>query len=146
MSATAAFHHAAICPDACGPYAAVSGISEGTHSDRPRKCDLLQAGGSVDRISGHDAVPFALCATEVDQGVTGFDTDAEGQLWPALRAKLGHQSAHRRLHLQRGTDGALGIVLVDRRHAEDGQHRVAGEFLDRPLITGDLGGQAVERA
>ena len=63
--------------------------------------------------------------------------------WPS-RAQLGGQLDHRGLHLEGGSHGALGVVLVDGRHAEDRQHGVAGELLDEALVARDLGAQAVE--
>ena len=39
--------------------------------------------------------------------------------------------------LERGPDGALGIVLVCGRGAPDGHHRVADELLDRAAVAAD---------
>ncbi len=66
------------------------------------------------------------------------------KLGPTLATQLGGQLTHRRLHLERGAHGALGVVLVSGGDTEDGQHRVAGELFDRSLIPGDLGAQTVE--
>ena len=40
-------------------------------------------------------------------------------------------------HLQRGADGAQGVVLVQLRDAEDGHHRIADELLDHAAVTLD---------
>ena len=44
------------------------------------------------------------------------------------------------VHLDRGPHGAQAIVLVGQRHAEDGDHRVADEFLHPAPVA--LGGRA----
>ena len=43
---------------------------------------------------------------------------------------------------ERRADGALGVVLVRDRRAEDGHHRVADELLDRAAEALELGAQA----
>jgi hypothetical protein len=45
-------------------------------------------------------------------------------------------------HGERGTDGALGVVLVRDGRAEDRHHRVADELLHRPAEALDLRPQA----
>ncbi len=50
-----------------------------------------------------------------------------------------------RLHLDRGAHGALRVVFVRARHAEHGQHGIAHELLQEPLVAPDLLGQPVER-
>ena len=99
-----------------------------------------------DRIAGHDPVTLAAGPTLIDEDLAGLDADAQAQLRVAFAPQLAGQLDHRGLHLQRGPDGALGVVLVDGRDPEDGQHRVAGELLDQALVARDLGAQAIERA
>ena len=48
--------------------------------------------------------------------------------------------------LERGTNGALGVVLVRDRRAPDGHHRVADELLDRAAVALDHLAREVEVA
>ncbi len=44
---------------------------------------------------------------------------------------------------ERRADGALGVVLVRGRRAEEGHHRVADELLDRAAVALELGTDAL---
>jgi hypothetical protein len=46
--------------------------------------------------------------------------------------------------LERGPQGAFGVVLVRRRDAEDGDDRIADVLLDRPTPRGDDLGERLE--
>ena len=61
---------------------------------------------------------------------------------PTRIARLGHAdlapiAATAVDQLEPGADRALGVVLVGRRHAPDGHHRVADELLDGAAVAGD---------
>jgi hypothetical protein len=84
-------------------------------------------------------------ALPVGQHLPGLDPDPELERRPTLGGQLRAELRHRLLHLERGADSALGIVLVDGRHAEDGEHRVAGELLHEALVSLDLRAEPIER-
>src|SRR5205809_4203271 len=98
-----------------------------------RRC-LLQARRSVDSVASDHAVALDADAPEVDEHLAGLHADPQPELGPALRRELEPEVSHCRLHLEGGSHGAFGVVLVDGRHAEDGQHGIAGELLDRALV------------
>ena len=110
----------------------------------PGPAALLEAGGGVHGVAGDDPIAFVGSPSEIDQDLAGLDADTQGELGSALGPQLGRELGHRGLHLERGADGSFGIVLVDGRHAEDGQHRVAGELLDEAFVARDLDAQPVE--
>ena len=91
---------------------------------------LLQAGGDVDRVAGGE--PLLRSGDDL----AGVHADA------SLDAELGQRVAH----LDRGSAGAEGVVLVYLRDAEDGHDRVADELLDRPAVRLDDGLHALEVA
>ena len=76
-----------------------------------------------------------------ERRVAGAGDDL-ARLDPDARLKL--EVLDRVEDLQRGADGALGIVLVGRRDAERGHHGVTGELLDRAAVGLDTAGDAVE--
>ncbi len=53
---------------------------------------------------------------------------------------------HRALHREAGADGALGVVLVGDRRAEDGHDVVADELVDGPSEAGHLLAEAPQGA
>ena len=80
----------------------------------------------------------------VHQDLAGLDADAQAELRPVLGPERRRELGHGRLHLERGANRALGIVLVRLRHAEEGEHGVAGELLDQSLVALCLGADPIE--
>ena len=105
----------------------VRGLADG---DRHRRGRRLQAGGHVDRVAGEEALARAGVDVEAHQGLAGVDADAD------LDGLAG--DARQGVDLvdqpQAGAHGALGVVLVQYGHAEDGDHGVADELLDRAAV------------
>ena len=89
---------------------------------------LLQPRGDVDGVSGRKAL---LRARDDLAGV-----DAHAQLEPRAVAglELVVQLVQAAAQLVGGAHRAQRVVLVHRRHAEDGHHRVADELLHRPAV------------
>ena len=86
--------------------------------DLARVGRALEPGGDVDRVSGGEPLLGA------------GDDLARVHADPSLDAELGECRAH----LDRGPAGAQRVVLVHRRDAEDGHHRVADELLHRAAV------------
>ena len=74
--------------------------------------------------------PLAGIDVEAHQGLAGVDADAH---LDGLAGDAG-QGVDLVDQAQAGAHGALGIVLVQRRHAEDGDHGVADELLDGAAV------------
>ena len=98
--------------------------------DRHRRRRALQAGGDVDGVAGEEALARAGVDVEAHQGLAGVDADAD------LDGLAGdaRQGVDLVDQAQAGAHGALGVVLVQRRHAEDGDHGVADELLDGAAV------------
>ena len=105
----------------------VGGLADG---DGHRWGHRLQARRHVDGVAGEEA----LAARGVDVGaherLAGVDPDADLDR-SAADARQGVELVD---DAQAGAHGALGVVLVHGRHAEDGDHGVADELLDRAAV------------
>ena len=105
----------------------VGGLADG---DGHRWGHRLQARRHVDGVAGEEA----LAARGVDVGaherLAGVDPDADLD-GSAADARQGVELVD---DAQAGAHGALGVVLVHGRHAEDGDHGVADELLDRAAV------------
>src|SRR3954466_668698 len=95
---------------------AVRPLADEDAVDRRR---ALQPRGGVDDVAGHHCVALAGLRSERDERLTGVDGGADLEFLPARVA-----DGERRTH------GALGVVLVRDRRAEDGHHRIPDELLD----------------
>ena len=90
--------------------------------------DLLESRGDVERLARRERrVPV------LDDDLARFDPDPHRQL-----------AVSRLDDPHRCPDGALGIVLVRDRDAEDGEHGVPGELLDGSPVRLDVTPRAVE--
>ena len=108
--------------------------------DRARLGDRLHARGGVDEVAGDHALALGA---ERDGGLAGQHACAGAQLLGA------HLLAERRDggdEVERGANGALGVVLGRRRRAPDRHHRVADELLDRAAVELDQPPARVEVA
>ena len=98
--------------------------------DRHRRRRRLQSGGDVDGVTGEEALAARRIDVEAHQGLAGVDADAH--LEPPVA------DARQRVDLvdqtQAGAHGALGVVFMQRRHAEDGDHGVADVLLDGAAV------------
>ena len=105
--------------------------------------ELLQASRDVDRIAADHQLP-ASRGVPAGHDVSRVDADPEADLRavPALDAL--REGAEAVAHGERGPNGALGVVLVRLRVAEDGEHGVAGVLLGRAAEALDLGVDQVE--
>ena len=120
-------------------------VDGGTDHDASRLSGTLQTRSRVHRVAGEHPVARAARPFLVHEHLARLHADPHRELRPALRGEPAVQLGEDRLHLDRRADGALGVVLVRPRHAEDGQDGVAHELLEEPLVATDLLGQSVER-
>ena len=92
----------------------------------------LQPGGGVHGVAGEHPVARSRGALDVHEHLAGLDADPHRERRLALGREAAVQLGQDGLHLERGADGALGVVLVRARHAEHGEHGVAHELLEQP--------------
>ena len=91
------------------------GVGLCADQDLSRTRRLLEPGGDVHGVTGHEGLALAA-----DDDLARVDPD------PCLETVRGDRIAH----LRRRAHGAQRIVLVRDRDPEDGHHRVADELLD----------------
>ena len=104
------------------------------HGNRPGAARDLQPGRHVDRVAGDGVgIPYGA-----GQHLAGIDPDAQGEGDAVGRLGLDVELLHRGLHAQRGPDGALGVVLMGNRGAEQRHHVVADVLVDRAAEAHDL--------
>ena len=101
----------------------------GADEDLPRLGALLQPRGEVDGLARGEGRRGV-----VGDDLAGLDSDA------GLEAQLANALERR----QRGTDRALGVVLVRERHAEGRHDGVPGELLDGSAVRDDAVRDLVE--
>ena len=91
--------------------------------DAVDRCIGLKPRRGVDDVAGHHALTLLGPRAERDERLPGVDADAELELGLLVEDPV--------TDCERGADGALRVVLVRHRRAEDGHHRVADELLHR---------------
>ena len=106
-------------------------------------CRLLEPLRHVHDVAGDDRLARPGIAGD---DLAGVDPDPDRELHaPGLRQLL-VEPREARLHLGRGPNGPEGVVLVRRRDAEDGHHRVADELLDGAAVRLERGAHLLEVA
>ncbi len=103
----------------------------GSDEDLSVRGRLLEAGGDVDGVAGHERL-----ALSAHDDLAGVDPD------PGLQLVRGD----RLTHLGGGADGPQSVVLVRDRNPEDGHDRVADELLDGAAVTLDDRAEILEVA
>jgi len=96
----------------------------------------LDTGGRVEDVPGGRPFALARARAEHHERLAGMDPDADVQVEPLV---LGVQLGDRLLDREPGADGALGVVLVGLRRAEERQDRIAAELLERAAVALELG-------
>ena len=97
--------------------------------DAVHRCAALESRGGVDDVAGRHSLALGRARVERDEDLARRDPDSQ------LDAVLDGEVANR----ERRADGALGVVLVRRRSAEEGHHGVTDELLDRASVSFELG-------
>src|SRR5207247_62079 len=98
---------------------------------------LLEAGGDVNRVAGHEGL---TARARPDKGFTGVDAELDREASSVIALQLGAQLADGLAQLDRGPKGPQGVVLVELDRSEDGDNRVAGELLDDAPVPLEDGG------
>ncbi len=100
--------------------------------------DVLQARRDVDRVA--ERVPGIAVAVRLhaDDDGARVDSDPYGELDAVGILHLLRVGLHGALDRERSPDGALRVVLVGYRRAEKGEHLVAHELRDCPLVAAHL--------
>ena len=93
----------------------------------------LQPRGEVYHLTGHHELTGRR-RQQVGDDFPGGDGDAQVQIGVQFCIEAGHPP----LHCQRRPQRPFRVILVRRRHPEDGHHRIPDEFLHRPSVPGDL--------
>ena len=109
--------------------------------DLARGGGLLEAGGDVDRVAGHERLPGRALS---GHDLAGVDPDAQRDPRAEALLELGVQRRQALLHLPGGAHGPQRIVLVRERDAEDRHHRVPDELLHRSAVALDRASHLVE--
>ena len=102
--------------------------------DLARGGGLLEAGGDVDRVAGHERLPGRALS---GHDLAGVDPDAQRDPRAEALLELGVQRRQALLHLPGGAHGSQRIVLVRERDPEDRHHRVSDELLHSPAMALD---------
>ena len=106
------------------------GVRRLADGDRHRRGGRLQARRHVDGVAGEEALAGGRVDVEAHQRLAGVDADAD---LDGAAADAG-QRVDLVDEAQTGAHGALGVVLVQGGHAEDGDHGVADELLDGAAV------------
>jgi hypothetical protein len=94
----------------------------------------LQARGGVDRVPREQPLPRARGDPQAHEGLPGVDPYAQAERRPADGLeRLGVLG-----DAESGAYGALRVILVGSRDAEDPDHRVPDELLHHPAVALDL--------
>src|SRR6185503_9527052 len=96
-----------------------------------RLSGLLQARGDVDRIAGRAAAAGPRVA---DDDLARVHADPHLKLKAAFLAERTVELRQLAAHVHGRPNGAQGVVLVEGWDAEDGDHRVPDELLDRAAV------------
>ncbi len=102
---------------------------------------LLQARGGVHRVAGDEPLTRGDVPGDDLAGVDAgsvLQANAPASLEPRVELD------ERVLHLERGADGAEGVVLVEHRETEHGHDRVADVLLHGPAVALEHGAHPVE--
>jgi hypothetical protein len=105
--------------------------------DLPLARPVVEQGADVGRVAEPDLSAVVITAEQpCERDLPGVHGAVDTQLHSPLR-DLPVELGHRRVHRQRGTHRAEGVVHAWLRPAEDRQHGVAHVVLDRPAMLHD---------
>ena len=109
----------------------------GADQDLARSGEAEQPGTEVRGVADGRVVHPEVLADRPHEHEPGVDAHAHAELHPV---GLSHLLLERRepiLDGERGADGAMGVVLVGDRRAEQRHHTIAEELVDGPLVAVD---------
>ena len=109
--------------------------------DLARRGVLLQAGGDVDGVAGHDR---GIDGRHTGHDLAGVHADAHLDRHAPVPLELLVQGREPLAHVRRGPRRPERVVLVQLRDAEDRHHRIAGVLLDGAAVPFDRGSHRLE--
>ena len=95
--------------------------------------ELLHALRQADRVADRGVVHGQVLADRAHDHLAGVEAHADREAEPLLAAELRRVGGELLLQVKRRVAGALGVVLVGDRGAEQRHDAVAGELVDRAL-------------
>src|SRR5882672_6029942 len=107
------------------------------HADAARRRQLLHAGGEPDDVTLRGVVHTQVVADSPDDDLARVEAHAHREIEPALAPHVFGERPEVARQLERGRAGALGVVLVGDRRAEERHDAVAGVLVDGPLVAVD---------
>src|SRR3989441_4442855 len=107
------------------------------HADAARRRQLLNAGGEPDDVTLRGVVHAQVIADSADDDLAGVEAHPHREIEPALAPHVFGERPEVARQLERGGAGALGVILVGDRGAEERHDAVAGVLVDGPLVAVD---------
>src|SRR5437660_11062870 len=107
------------------------------HADAARRRQLLHAGAEPDDVPLRGVVHAQVVADSPDDDLARVEAHPHREIEPALAPHVFGERPEVACQLKRGRAGALGVVLVGDRGAEERHDAVAGVLVDGPLIAVD---------
>lgn len=116
-------------------------VDSGADHDLRRLGRALEPSRGVDGITSEHAIARVRGTLDVDEHLARLDADPHRKRRLAFCGEPAVQLGQDRLHLERGADGTLCVVLVRPRDAEHCEDGVAHDLLQQPLV--EEGGTAL---
>lgn len=114
--------------------------------DATRWRQLLDAGGEPDDVALRGVVHAQVVADAPDDDLAGVQTHSHRQLEPALASDVVGERAELAGQIEGGRTGALRVVLVGDRGAEERHDAIAGVLIDGALVSVNAVRQDPEQA
>jgi hypothetical protein len=114
--------------------------------DAVRGGHLLHALGEPHHVALCRVLHAQIIADRADHDLGRVEAHANREVHSLLEAQLVGVAAQLLAEMQRRPAGALGVILVGDRRAEQRHDAVAGELVDETLEALDAGGEEVEKA
>jgi hypothetical protein len=114
--------------------------------DPSRSRELLHPGREPDHVPLRGVVHAQVVADPPHDDLPGVEAHPHRELEAALASHFLGERAELAGQIQGGGTGALGVVLVGDRGAEERHDPVAGVLVDRPLVSVDAAGEDPEQA
>src|SRR3984893_4266531 len=107
------------------------------HADAARPRQLLHTGGEPDDVPLRGVVHAQVVADSPDDDLARVEAHPHREIEPALAPHVLGERPEIARQLERRRAGALGVVLVGDRGAEERHDAVTGVLVDRPLVPVD---------
>src|SRR5438874_10673681 len=105
------------------------------HSDAAWWRQLLHPGGEPNDVPLRGVVHAQVVADPPHDDLAGVQSNPHRELEPALAPHVFGERAELARQIQGGRTGALGVILVGDRRAEERHDAVAGVLVDGPLVS-----------